>query len=136
MKVVCDANVLISGILFGGHPRRILREGIRGRLDIVISPDILEEFHDVLVRPKFGLTADQVDGIIQQFRESFFLVRPEVSVRVVKRDPDDDRILEAALAAVAPVIVSGDADLLDLKSWRGIRIYTPAEFVVEHLSDE
>ena len=136
MKVVCDTNVLISGILFGGHPRRILREGIRGRLDIVISPDILEEFHDVLVRPKFGFTADQVDGIIQQFRESFFLVRPEVSVRVVKRDPDDDRVLEAALAAEAPVIVSGDADLLDLKSWRSIRIYTPAEFVVEHLSDE
>lgn len=136
MKVVCDTNVLISGILFGGHPRRILREGIRGRLDIVISPDILEEFHDVLVRPKFGFTADQVDGIIQQFRESFFLVRPGVSVQVVKRDPDDDRILEAALAAEAPVIVSGDADLLDLKSWRGIRIYTPAEFVVEHLSDE
>ena len=136
MKVVCDTNVLISGILFGGHPRRILREGIRGRLDIVISPDILEEFHDVLVPPNNPNTAEHVDGIIQQYRESYFLVRPGVSVQVVKRDPDDDRILEAALAAEAPVIVSGDADLLDLKSWRGIRIYTPAEFVVEHLSDE
>jgi len=52
-----------------------------------------------------------------------------VHLCVVENDPDDDRILEAALAAKADYIVSGDKHLLSLKEWNGIRIRTPSEFL-------
>jgi len=52
-------------------------------------------------------------------------------VDVVKQDPDDDRILEAALAAKAAFIVSGDKHLLNLQSWNGIEILSPAVFLVK-----
>lgn len=51
----------------------------------------------------------------------------------VSRDPDDDQVLACALAAQADLIVSGDADLLDLKSFQGIPILTAAR-AVERIS--
>jgi predicted nucleic acid-binding protein len=44
------------------------------------------------------------------------------------RDPKDDKFLELALNGRADVIVSGDADLLVLDTFRGIPIITPAAF--------
>ena len=45
------------------------------------------------------------------------------------RDPKDDKFLELAVNGRADVIVSGDADLLVLDTFRGIPIVTPAAFV-------
>jgi putative PIN family toxin of toxin-antitoxin system len=131
VKIVCDTNVLVSGILFGGHPRSILQASARGAFENFVSPDILRETHDVLLRPKFGLTARQVDGMLKYLDESFEAVFPEIRVSEIAADPDDDRILEAALAAGADCIISGDTDLLRLKVWKKIRILAPADFVAE-----
>ena len=134
MKIVCDTNVLVSGILFGGNPRSILQASTRGEFENFISPDILRETHEVLLRPKFGLTARQADGIIKYLSDSFETVFPETRVKEIAADPDDDRILEAALAAKAHCIVSGDTDLLRLGAWKKIRILAPSEFVAEFFS--
>jgi len=94
-----------------------------------ISQEILREVEDVLSRRKFKLSPAQVLAIVGLFRDTFELVIPEQSVRVVESDHEDDRILEAALAAEAEAIISGDKHLLSLKTWQGIRIVSPAEFV-------
>ncbi len=44
------------------------------------------------------------------------------------RDPDDDRILECAVSARAQYVITGDADLLELDPFRGIRILSPSAF--------
>ena len=131
MKIVCDTNVLVSGILFGGHARRILTLASRGKLSNCISDDILHEAEDVLLRPKFRLTPQQVSAIITLFSDTFDLVYPTRHHKVVESDPDDDRILDAAVEAQAGIIVSGDSHLRSLGLWRGIRILSPAEFVKE-----
>ena len=58
-----------------------------------------------------------------------------VSLKVVKRDPDDDRVLECALHSGAGVIVSGDEHLLTLGSYRDMRILSAATFAEEFLGD-
>ena len=103
----------------------------RGRIVICISSAILREAEEVLLRPKFGLDADQVRRIIDLFRDTFEFVVITRRVRVVQRDPADDRILETALAAHAERIVSGDRDVLDLNAWKGIPIVPPARFLAE-----
>ena len=60
MRVVCDTNVLVSGILFQGPPRLIVGLASRGRIANFTSPALLREAEDVLLRPKFRLTPDQV----------------------------------------------------------------------------
>jgi predicted nucleic acid-binding protein len=52
----------------------------------------------------------------------------------VSRDPDDDKFLACALAASAPVVVSGDRDLQTLGSWQGVRVLSPRAFADEYLT--
>ena len=52
----------------------------------------------------------------------------------VSRDPADDMFLAAAFAAQAPLIVSGDKDLLRVTGWRGIAVLSPRQFVEQHLA--
>ncbi len=129
MKIVCDTNVLVSGVLFNGPPRRILEQVALGKIENAISFEILAEANNVLTRPKFGLSSEQVTGIIETFTETFILVAPTERVSVVKDDPADDRILEAALAARANLIVSGDKHLLSLGTWNNVEILSPAKFL-------
>jgi putative PIN family toxin of toxin-antitoxin system len=128
MRIVCDTNVIISGILFGGDPRVILRAVFRRRLEAFVSVAILNELRDVLSRRKFRMTTGRVDAAMELVRKTFTCVTIDEPVAGVAVDPDDDRVLEAALAAGAEVIISGDKHLLCLGAWRGIRIQTPAEF--------
>ncbi|NTU96607.1 MAG: putative toxin-antitoxin system toxin component, PIN family [Chlorobiaceae bacterium] len=129
MRVVCDTNVLISGILFGGKPRDVLGFCSSGKLTNFTSPELLKEIEKVLLRPKFGLTEEQGYGIIRLFRETFSVVRPESRISVMTADPDDNRILETASTARAEAIISGDAHLLDLVEWNGNPVYNPENFL-------
>lgn len=131
MRIVCDTNVLVSGILFGGHARQILLLVSRGRLTNFISDEILLEAKKVLSRPKFKLSPQQLMAIMALFRDTFELVYPVQRHKVIQSDPDDNRILDAALEAQAEIIVSGDKHLLAIGQWRGIRVLSPAEFVKE-----
>lgn len=130
-KVVLDTNVLISGILFGGKPRQILDLVIQGKIDAYISPPILTEFREVLIRPKFGLTDEECFSIAKEVEDIFCFVFPQITVDLIKSDPDDNRILECALAADVKYLITGDPHLLNLKSFEKIKIISPATFVAE-----
>lgn len=73
-----------------------------------------------------GLTvADVFDG----YAVLVTIVVPAVIAPTITRDPADDQVLAAALAAQAALIVSGDAHLLDLKNFHTIEIITAASAV-------
>jgi len=131
MKVVCDTNVLVSGLLFQGNARTILQQIGKGLIIGFISLPIVRELEDVLQRPKFHLSAPQVAAIIELVQQTFHLVSPTESVNAVSADPDDNAIIAAALAAEVDLIVSGDHHLLDLGSFRAIRIVSPAQLLQE-----
>jgi len=129
VKIVCDTNVLISGVLFGGHARKILQLTSRGVLINFLSPDILREAEDVLRRSKFGLRREQVLGIITLFKDTFEIVIPSFKVQAIQSDPEDNHVIEAALTARAEFIISGDKHLLKLTEWKGIHVVSPAQFI-------
>jgi putative PIN family toxin of toxin-antitoxin system len=121
VRVLLDTNVLISGILFRGAPRTLLERAIRGELDLVTSPTLLDELEGVLVRrfefpPELGRAVrTELDSLA------------EVVVPAVSRDPDDDHVLAAAIIGGVDAIVTGDRDLLVLRTHRGIPIVAPAD---------
>ncbi len=131
LRVVLDSNVYISAFLFGGHPRSILERMVSGRISGAVSTAILDEVRDVLQRPKFGLSDETIMALMAELQDLCEIVTPAEHVRAVKDDPDDNRILECALAAGASVIISGDSHLLALGQWRNIPIRSPADFVHE-----
>ncbi|MFA6602080.1 MAG: putative toxin-antitoxin system toxin component, PIN family [Candidatus Paceibacterota bacterium] len=129
MKVVLDTNILISAIAFGGKPKVILEKVIRGDIQLVLSDPILEEVQGVLLGKKFRYSAHIIVEIAQQLTSLAEIVYPEEVISVIKNDPPDNRILECAVAGKVKYIVSGDADLLSVKSFRKIEILTADEFL-------
>ncbi|SHJ02625.1 putative toxin-antitoxin system toxin component, PIN family [Desulfofundulus thermosubterraneus] len=134
MRVVLDTNVIISGILIpNGPPGMIVDFWAKGKLTVVISQSLLEEYLEVLLRPKFNKvgTINERQGILEQFLdlENTVLVSPDFQLNVIENDPDDNRVLECALEGGVQYIVSGDEHLLALKEFQGIIIVSPAEFV-------
>lgn len=129
MKAILDTNILISAYVFpGGKPEAVYRLALEGRLEIGTSRTLLAEFGRVLGQ-KFGWLPDRVEMAVAQVVRIAAVVDPSETVQVVDADPADDRVLEAARAFGAEVIVSGDRHLLDLGTWSEIEIISPAEFI-------
>lgn len=67
------------------------------------------------------------DRLMLRYLNVVRVVGPANVPAVILADPDDDHVLACALAAQAELIVSGDPDLLNLKSYQGIPIVGTAE---------
>ena len=133
IRVVLDTNVWLSGLLWGGIPRQIIALCESGRIEIVGSDEILEEFRLILTRPKFQKRLNQLsvtaDVVLEMVREMSTFVMPEPVTVANLRDPKDSIVIAAAIAGQCSVIVSGDEDLLVLRTVFGIEIVTPREFI-------
>jgi len=95
------------------------------RLHLFVSEPILTELTDVLTS-KFETDPEMVREYVDSIRHMATVVKPTETVSVVDRDPDDNKILECALAAQADYVITADKDLLKLKRFRGIAIYHPS----------
>ena len=125
---VLDANIYVSALAFGGKPKRAFQFGITRRGDVAISDPIRTEVLRTL-RDKFRWSEERLteaDSLIGTAARS---VVPTVTLHVIERDPDDDRVLECAVTAKAELIVTGDSDLLSLGVYEGIEIIQVAEFL-------
>ena len=100
---------------------------------MVTSAPLLRELQDVLSRPRIsqrlGWSADERRKFLAALRDASILVFPKQKLRVVRADPSDDRVLEAAVEARADYIVSGDQHLLDIGSYDGSEIVSPVRFL-------
>lgn len=128
MRAVADTNVYISALNFGGTAEEVLALGRAQAIQLFISPPILTEVEEVLMW-KFRWSAKrsrQAVAAIQAFAQ---LVHPKEILHVITEDEPDNRILECALEAKAEVVITGDAHLRQLKTFRGIPIVSPGEFL-------
>jgi len=135
MIVVLDTNVMISALISaGGPPARIIDLWEAGAFDVASSAPLLEEVKRVLgydqVKKYLKCSPEEIDKLLAGWRTASIYVDPEEELEVIKDDPDDDRVLECAVAAEAEYIVSGDNHLLDLGEYRGIEVLPPAGFLV------
>jgi putative PIN family toxin of toxin-antitoxin system len=129
VRVVLDTNILISAFVFpGGAPELLYRAALERRITLITSPTLLAEFGRELSE-KFGWDPSRVQEAVAQVARIGDVVRPDETVHVIEDDPADDRVLEAAAAGRAEVIVSGDRHLVRLGEWRGVRVAKAATFL-------
>ncbi len=128
VRVTADTNIYISALIFAGLPRQFLLAAEDARIRLSISEAIRQELRRIL-QAKFAWSGDQVDETLLQLAGCTELVRPTETLDVIKQDPDDNRVLECAVAAGSRFIVSGDNDLLRLGQFRDIRIVKVADFM-------
>ena len=131
-KVVVDTNVFVSGLLKTSVTcRRIIHKLSKKEFILIVSHEILEELIEVIGRPKFHhiIMRETAEKLIKAIRAKAILVKPSKKLNLVKNDPDDDRFLEAALEGKADFLVTGDKNLLSLRTFHTTDIVSPAEFI-------
>jgi uncharacterized protein len=132
MRIVLDTNVFVSGIFFLGPPHQILSSWRDGRVRIVYSPAIFEEYRRVLVR--LSVQFPQISGqpfldLLARYGE---LVQPRSMGSAFCRDPEDVKFIDCLLQSRARCLVSGDRDLLEMKVERA-SILSPRQFCEQYL---
>ena len=137
VKIVADTNTLLSGLLWRGAPAGLLEMVELRRASLVMSPDLIFELRDVLSRKKLAARIRQIETsapeLAAKLARHIQIVNPSIISQPSNlRDADDLPVLACAAAAKADAIVTGDKDLLVLKSFHGIPIMTVRE-VLERL---
>jgi putative PIN family toxin of toxin-antitoxin system len=128
VRVTFDSNVFISALNYNGPPTRLLELAAVEAFHLQLSAEILDETMRILAN-KFRWPAQDMTEARTVLSSMSQRVIPHVQLDVVKRDPDDNRVLECAQSSGSDYIVTGDKDLLDLKHHAGARILRPVEFL-------
>jgi uncharacterized protein len=130
-RAVLDTNVLVSALISpGGASAQLLIEFRAGAFELVVSPRLLAELREVLLRPKFRryVAEAEVDAYVELIRcQSIILDDPAPSADSLGADPDDEYLIDLARAVPVDALVSGDAHLLDLR--HAVPAMTPREFL-------
>ena len=129
LKVVLDTNVYFSAFNTGhGVPFELWRRAVRGEYTLLISPAIIRELAEVL-REDLIWREPEIVAQLKLIVRVAKLIEPKLTLEDIEADPDDDRILECAIAGHADLIVSGDRHLTRLKTFQSIGIVRPVDFL-------
>ena len=133
MRLIVDTNVFVSGIFFSGPPFKILDSWRHGKVSLVISLDILDEYQltgEKLARQFSGV---DLEPWIELLMLKALLVDAPPLAQSVCDDPNDDKFLACAIASKTKLISSGDKHLLDVSGYHGITVLKPRTFVDKYL---
>ena len=133
LRVVLDTNVLVAAFLSrdGASFEVLRRVALEDQIRPCVSVPLVLEYEEVL-RRKFGSEDDRIEPVLDYLcrvgerREIYFLWRP------VLRDPSDEMVLEVAVEARAPVIVTHNVrDFRGVQEKFGIRALRPGALLME-----
>jgi uncharacterized protein len=127
MIAVFDTNVLLAAIITEGICSKLLHRGRAGEFSLIVCPFIMKELRRILSK-KFRLSNEDIDSAKEPIHEAVQIIAQTSKVTDVCRDADDNNIIACAVAAKADYLVTGDSDLLVIKSYQGIKIVTPRDF--------
>ncbi len=130
MRVVLDTNVLVSALIGKGKPAKFFRNVLQKRIELLTSKPILDEFVEVIARPKFldYVGESEVKGFLQLIVDVSAVVDVRSKFNVIA-DRSDNSILATAYDGKADYIVSGDKHLLKLREFRRIKIVTVGQML-------
>lgn len=129
MKLVLDTNVLVSAFIWENSvARKVLYKLTILKAEMYSSEEIILEFQRVLKRD-FGLTDEDVIYSMKEIFASMKIIAPAIKLDIIKEDPDDNKIVECAVASQSDFILSYNLHLLKLKEYAGIRVIRPDRFL-------
>ena len=132
MRIVIDTNVVISGTFFKGNPRRIVEATVENRFNVFATPEIIQEYNDIINEFIIRKQGNLDNNILNQFIASLNIINQKSFMQIC-RDSDDDKFINCAIDSKSLYIVSGDNDLLVLGKYNNIDIITATQFCKTYL---
>ncbi len=130
LRIVADTNIDISALFWRGNPYKLIHLCFEGKAKLVVSKPIIEELERVLLTgEKFRMEREDVAMYSRIILINSDLVAPNFTLKVIEKDPADDRILECAVEGEADYLVSGNKHLLEVKEFQGIKIITAKQLL-------
>ena len=133
MKLIIDTNVFVSGVFFSGPPFTILDAWRHGRVSLIISPEILNEYRRVGEKLNTQFPGVDLEPWIELLMIKTSLIDAHPLAERVCDDPDDDKLLACAVASRTKLICSGDKQLLDASGYKSVTVMKPRAFVDKYL---
>lgn len=128
MRVVFDTNIFISALILpGSSAEKAILKVIKGPDELIISHDIIDEALTVLSN-KFSRNREALSRTAVTLAEIGRIVKPTERISTLQDEPDN-RILECAAAGKADAIVTGDKEMLKLRSYQGIKIISLKDYL-------
>ena len=122
MRVVIDANTILSGLFFRGNERKLLLESLRGAVTLLYPEDVVDEVYEVVEREFLGVSevipaVELLETVLAAGelvrRESYAAEVPRWTQQL--RDRSDAPLFACAVVVKADGIVSGDRDVLEAR---------------------
>ncbi|MFA4888343.1 MAG: putative toxin-antitoxin system toxin component, PIN family [Candidatus Omnitrophota bacterium] len=126
MKILFDTNVIISGFVSQGYSFDVIKDAAN-KHEVYCTEYLLKETRESL-STKFPLSQEAINSIINTVKKQFIEGKTANTVEKISRDPEDDQILADAVANDIDIIITGDKDLLVLKTHKGIKIIHPNKY--------
>ncbi len=136
IKIVLDTNVIISGLGWGGNPKKIVNFWKTGKIILCISAKVLNEYIEVLERNIIPANDYKWFILLIEEKKNIKIVKPKEHFDIVKEDPDDNIFLDCGVAGNVKYIITGDDHLLNLKEFKGIKILSPLKFLENYKNVE
>ena len=133
MRITADTNTLVSATFWYGASEKIISRAEAKEIQLILSDEIIKEYIGVLdyeeIRNKVRDKKLVMIHTIKKIISISAIIDPKIKLDVIKNDPDDNKILECAVAGNADYIVTNDKHLLKLGQFENIRILTPDDFL-------
>jgi putative PIN family toxin of toxin-antitoxin system len=126
---VVDTNIFISSF-FGGNPRKIIDLWKSGQIILCLSRPIVDEYVEVLKR--MGLQNErELEELLSLFAHGFHVLftTKTPNLKIIEKDPDDNKFIECAVALNSKNIISGDKALQEIRDYMGIKVQSPRQFL-------
>jgi uncharacterized protein len=107
MVIVLDTNVLLVSIPTKSLYRPILDALIAGKFDLILSNDILTEYIEVLERKTNTIVANNIGEMLLNL-DNLKKVEVYFEWKLIEKDPDDNKYVDAAIVGGADYIVTND----------------------------
>ena len=128
--IVIDANVLISAAILPKSKIGTLLEIIVESFVIAKNESTFAELESRIQRDKFDRYFGDNGRIVFLTRLAQAIEHFPVNTQIqISRDADDDKFIGLAIDSGATILISGDLDLKDVKTYKGIEILSPAQFM-------
>jgi uncharacterized protein len=127
MRLVIDTNVLVSAVVRGGEPKKVIDFVIDSDCLWLVSLEILMEYKSVLSRSKFKLSKDLLQSWFEDFDLATYLIEVDINIDF-PRDQKDAKFLNCAIAGQADFLITGDRDFEEVENLGKTKIISVSKF--------